>query len=81
MLLLAITHMAASLCAVFAMPVWMQAIGDWVKERSLDEVLAVMGEARVPSGMPVSCSRVDHASSLLEHQHQMGSVLSVQPLL
>lgn len=27
-----------------------QAIGDWVKERSLDEVLAVMGEARVPSG-------------------------------
>ena len=37
----------------------MQIIGDWVAQRSLDETLAAMKEARVPSGeaslQPVAC--------------------------
>ena len=30
--------------------VLLQVLGDWVAKRNLDEVLRVMGEARVPSG-------------------------------
>ena len=35
--------------------VLLQVLGDWVAKRDLDEVLRVMGEARVPSGTMCDC--------------------------
>lgn len=42
-----------------------QVLGDWVAERTLDEVLAAMAEARVPSGARhCSCLSSPHKRSL-----------------
>ena len=47
-----ILQLSSALIAV----VLLQVLGDWVAKRNLDEVLRVMGEARVPSGEMHFCT-------------------------